>query len=83
MCVTQEDRVRTVEVDPVVECRHSQQERCHLTYVTAFTPSRQQVCKAGRLAGSYGLDVILCIEICLSFPPASIMPANILDEGKL
>ena len=50
VCVTQEDRVRTVEVEPEVSCRHSQQERCHLTYLTYFTPSRQQVCKAGILA---------------------------------
>ena len=51
--MTQEDRIKTVEVDPVVECRHSQQERCHLTYITAFTPSRQQVCKAGMMASHY------------------------------
>ena len=54
VCVTQEDRIKTVEVDPVVSCRHTQEERCHLTYLTSFTPNRQEVCKAGILAAHYG-----------------------------
>ena len=60
VCVTQEDRVRTVEVEPEVSCRHSQQERCHLTYLTYFTPSRQQVCKAGMMASHYAPPDSLC-----------------------
>ena len=45
LCVTQEDLVKTVETDPVMECSHSQQEKCHVSYVTYYEPSLEQVCR--------------------------------------
>ena len=40
-----EDVVKTVETDPILECSHSQQEKCHVTYVTQYEPSLEQVCR--------------------------------------
>ena len=43
LCVTREDTVKTVETDPVLECQHGQQEKCHVSYVTHYQPSTEQV----------------------------------------
>ena len=39
----QEDLVTTLEVDPVLECSHGQEEQCHVTHVTRYEPSLEQV----------------------------------------
>lgn len=45
LCVTKEDIVTTLETDPVLQCHHGQQEKCHVSYVTHYQPSTEQVCK--------------------------------------
>ena len=39
--------MKTVETDPVLECSHSQQEKCHVSYVTFYEPSVEQVRRRG------------------------------------
>ena len=33
----------TLEVDPVLECSHGQEEQCHVTHLTRYEPSLEQV----------------------------------------
>ena len=33
----------TLEVDPVLECSHGQEEQCHVTHLTSYEPSLEQV----------------------------------------
>ena len=42
-CLVQEEVVATLEVDPVLECRHTQEEQCHVTHLTSYEPSLEQV----------------------------------------
>ena len=32
-----------METDPELECSHGQQEKCHVSYVTFYEPSHEQV----------------------------------------
>ena len=45
--VLQEDLVTTLEVDPVLECSHGQEEQCHVTHLTRYEPSLEQVRRWG------------------------------------
>ena len=45
LCVTREDFIETVINDPVLECSHEEEEKCHLTYVTFYKPGQQEVCE--------------------------------------
>jgi len=44
-CVTKEDVVEAVVTEPVLECRHGSEQRCHNTYLTEFQPASHQVCR--------------------------------------
>ena len=43
MVVVQEEVVATLEVDPVLECSHGQEQQCHVTHLTRYEPSLEQV----------------------------------------
>ena len=45
LCVTREDVIETVIKDPVLECSHKEEEKCHLTYVTFYKPGQQEICE--------------------------------------
>merc|ERR1711892_755799 len=45
LCVTREDFIETVINDPVLECSHEEEEKCHLTYVTFYKPGQQEICE--------------------------------------
>ena len=40
--MTKEDVVETVVTEPVLECRHGSEQRCHNTYLTEFQPASHQ-----------------------------------------
>ena len=44
LCVIKDDTISTLSKDPVLDCAHSSVEKCHLTYVTNFTPSQEEEC---------------------------------------
>ena len=44
-CVEVEETVQTVKRDPLLECTHRNEEKCHYTYVTQFTPTAEEVCE--------------------------------------
>ena len=43
-CVEVEESVTTVKRDPILECTHKNEEKCHYTYVTQFEPTAEEVC---------------------------------------
>jgi len=45
LCVTREDTIETIVNDPVLECSHEEEEKCHLTYITYYTPGQQEICE--------------------------------------
>ena len=44
-CVMKEDKITTLEKDPILECTHKNTEQCHYTYVTQFKPSQEEICE--------------------------------------
>ena len=44
-CVLKEDKITTLEKDPILECTHKNKEQCHYTYVTQFKPTQEEVCE--------------------------------------
>ena len=44
-CVEVEETVQTVKRDPILECTHRNEEKCHYTYVTQFEPTAEEVCE--------------------------------------
>ena len=44
-CVEVEETVTTVKRDPILECTHKNEEKCHYTYVTQFEPTAEEVCQ--------------------------------------
>ena len=44
-CVEVEETVSTVKRDPILECTHRDEEKCHYTYVTQFEPTAEEVCQ--------------------------------------
>ena len=38
-----EEEVDTIVKEPVLECTHKNVEKCHYTYVTQFTPAKEEV----------------------------------------
>ena len=44
-CVEVEESVTTVKRDPILECTHRNEEKCHYTYVTQFEPTAEEVCE--------------------------------------
>ena len=44
-CVEVEETVSTVKRDPILECTHRDEEKCHYTYVTQFEPTAEEVCE--------------------------------------
>ena len=45
LCVTREDTIETVVNDPVLECSHEEEEKCHLTYITYYKPTQNEICE--------------------------------------
>ena len=43
-CVEKEETVQSIEKDPILECTHTNVEKCHYTYVTQFTAAQEEVC---------------------------------------
>ena len=43
-CVEKFETVQSLEKDPILECTHTNVEKCHYTYVTQFTPAQEEVC---------------------------------------
>ena len=44
-CVEVEETVSTVKRDPILECTHRNEEKCHYTYVTQFEPTAEETCE--------------------------------------
>ena len=44
-CVETDETVQTVKRDPILECTHRNEEKCHYTYVTQFEPTAEEVCE--------------------------------------
>ena len=44
-CVEVEETTKTVKRDPILECTHRDEEKCHYTYVTQFTPTAEEICE--------------------------------------
>ena len=44
-CVEVEETVQTIKRDPILECTHRNEEKCHYTYVTQFEPTAEEVCQ--------------------------------------
>ena len=44
-CVEAEETVQTVKRDPILECTHRNEEKCHYTYITQFSPTAEEVCE--------------------------------------
>merc|ERR1712126_799030 len=44
-CVDKEEKVTSLEKEPILECTHKDVEQCHYTYVTQFKPSQEEVCE--------------------------------------
>ncbi len=38
-------QVETIAKDPILECVHKNEEKCHYTYVTQFVPTQEEVCE--------------------------------------
>jgi len=45
LCVVKEDTIDSMEKSPVMQCTHSDEEKCHYTYITFFTPTQEEVCE--------------------------------------
>jgi len=44
-CVEREEFRTEIKKDPILECTHSNVEKCHYTYLTAFEPNIEEVCE--------------------------------------
>ena len=44
-CVEAEETVQTVKRDPILECTHRNEEKCHYTYITQFSPTAEEICE--------------------------------------
>ena len=44
-CVEKEEKVKTIQKDPILECTHKNVEKCHYTYVTQFSTAQEEVCE--------------------------------------
>ena len=44
-CMVKVDMVESLTRRPTLRCEHKSEEKCHLTYITAFQPSQQKVCQ--------------------------------------
>jgi len=45
LCVIKEESVETLSKDPILQCTHRQQEKCHYTYITFFKAAQEEVCE--------------------------------------
>ena len=45
LCVIKESSVETLKKDPILECTHKNIEKCHYTYVTAFSSVQEEICQ--------------------------------------
>ena len=44
LCVFKNDTISTLSKEPILDCSHSTVEKCHLTYVTNFISSQEEMC---------------------------------------
>ena len=44
-CVEKEEKVTSLEKEPILECTHKDTEQCHYTYVTKFSSVPEEVCE--------------------------------------
>ena len=44
LCVLKEDTIETMVREPILKCDHKSIRKCHVTYVTFFSPSQEQKC---------------------------------------
>ena len=44
LCIFKEDIVESIAKAPLLECKHRAIEKCHMTYLTIFTPSQEEEC---------------------------------------
>ena len=43
LCVLKEEMVQSVVKEPILKCTLKNVEKCHYTYITQFTPIREEV----------------------------------------
>ena len=43
LCVLKEEIVQSVVKEPILKCTLKNVEKCHYTYITQFTPIREEV----------------------------------------
>ena len=56
LCVLKEEMVQSVVKEPILKCTLKNVEKCHYTYITQFTPIREEVGtgKGGSRGGRVG-----------------------------
>ena len=45
ICILKESTVKSIQKDPILECKHQNLEKCHYTYVTFFKPTQEEICE--------------------------------------
>ena len=45
LCVIKEDSIESLEKEPILQCNHSNEEKCHYTYITFFNPAQEELCE--------------------------------------
>ena len=43
LCVVKEDLIERLEKEPILQCSHSNEEKCHYTYITFFNPAQEEL----------------------------------------